>query len=188
MAAFKTITIVTNKVRGIVSDIALTTSLQIVDQVQQLQPRSTMIPTEMDLSFGLNSDITSDFTLEYFLSVVDIDNLPELASVRADNAWAAAQAWRVATGSFTIPTQTLEQADPRFFRPKAWANLEVGAAVRRMALCLLARSSGTPDQMSRGTIRYTEILEQRNFGDDNAYSDIEGNTDDFADDIGMQVY
>lgn len=157
--------------------------------IQQLQPRSQLMPTELDLAWGLNGDITADTELEVALTVVDIDNLPEIAAIRTNNAWQDVEIWRVASGSFTIPTKTLAHSDPRFFRPKAWNMREPGAAVRRMALVLLVFSSTSNISIIvQGTVRYTEILFERRFIGDNAYADIEGNDDDFDDDIGMNVF
>lgn len=186
-----TFQVLTEKTKGIAADPTIGTTPTILVNIQQLQPRSEMIPTEMDLSWGPNADLTADVSIEIFLSVIDIDNIPELAALQSDNAWAAAQAWRVSTGGFTIPQQLLEQADPRFFRPKSWSNFGVGAATKRRALCLMGRASGAVTSMLRGTIRFTEILTERKSGDDNAYNDVrpEGEPDSmYADDRGMETY
>lgn len=187
--------VVTNKVRGIFATADLVAGVPVIlEQIQLMQPRSEMIPTEMDLAWGINEDINQDKRLEIYLTVVDIDNIPEIGAIRSNNAWADMQKWQVSTGTFTIPTEVLNHLDPRFFRPKAWLNLEVGAAVRRMALVLIAFSNEGSDvqAIAMGTVRYTETLVQRVFGHDNAYSEVrEGfvrNENDWDDDYGMQVY
>ncbi len=149
--------------------------------LQTLRRFSTLTVTELDITFGITADISADLNNEYFLSVVDQDNLPEVAALRVDNAWQAAERWQVSTGAFTIPTQVLQRADPRFFYPKSWANLE--AQPRRLTLAILNFNAGVVGCLVQGTIRFTEVILQRTFGNDNAYSGV--NPAGFDDDHGM---
>lgn len=181
-------TIVTERSAGIHEIVVL--SVQdtpvVQNQIVAVPPFTEVIPTEMDLAWGLDTDITTDLMLEMYLGVVDIDNPPEATSIRSDNAWGDAQNWRVASGSFTLPVETLSHLDPRFFHPKAWANLDVGARSSRRFLCLVAITDGQPVSiLAVGNIRWTEIITQRRFGDDNAYADV-NDPKDFADDYGYE--
>ncbi len=161
--------------------------MALLEAIVPLPPWTEMIPTELDVAWGPAADISVDQAFQIFLSVVDIDSIPELASLQANAVWSDAQIWRVSTGSFTIPTQTLTHADPRFFHPKSYKAIPVGSVARRQALSFVGSSTITDISFfTIGVVRWTEIISQRVFGNDNAYSDLSGDMD-FNDDIMMGI-
>jgi len=189
--AFKSQLIFTNKTRGMHFAEQSTGALQILQNIQFMQPMSELLPTEMNLTFGLGQDISTDVSFELYLTVADIDNLPEIGTLRLNNSWQSQQRWQVSTGAFTIPTKVLDRVDPRWFRAKAYRNLEVGGTVRRMALVLLGNTSTNIQFIAQGTISYSETLIQRTFGNDNAYDDIwdgDDNENDHVDDYEMAIH
>ncbi len=188
--AFKTKQIITSRSRGFQFSVGPGGSLSVglLQQVTLLPPWTEVIPTELDFAWGPAADISADQAFQIFLSVVDIDNLPELASLQENAVWSDAQIWRVSTGSFTIPTQTLSKADPRFFHPKSYKAIPVGQSARRQALAFIGVSTITDiNFFGVGVLRWTEIITQRMFGSDNAFDDVHEEDGSFEDDYGMDI-
>lgn len=182
--SFNTRTVVTQRTRGVRFSQAGDGAPELAVLITMMRLNDEIMATAMDISWGLENDISNDAVAELYLSVVNLEALPEEAAMISDNAWSDAQRWQTAVGSFTIPTQTYFRSDPRWFRPKAWRADDVGASTRRRGLALVSVS----DSNTWGgfaTVHWTSIEQQRSWPDDNAYADLQ-NRSDFADDYGME--
>ncbi len=134
-------------------------------QVTVFIPRlGTITPLEWDVSFGPTSFSVSRL-LEWYLTLVDVDNLPLISGVSSRAIWSTLQKWLVlsAVGFGQIMTREIQD----FFNPASFNFTEVADYTQRLGLVLLCICDSSITVDSVGVLTYREDLVQRKFGGDN---------------------
>lgn len=162
--------------------VAASTSVVVLLKTMIWIPRLGIVtPLEWDVSYGVTTPITADETMEWFLTLVDIDNLPLIAGAADRAIWSAAQAWTRDTDVGKRQMLTREIQD--FFNPASFSFTERADFTQRLGVALLALSSNAETFFTVGVITYQEELIQRKWGGDNATFDRDdGDWEDFASD------
>ncbi len=151
--------------------------LQILAWIPHL---GTVTPLEFDISYGPNV-LSATTRSEYYVAMVDIDNLPTVAGVANRAIWGSMVNW-VSTTQVGI-NQSLSRDVADFFNPASFSYSELADFTQRSAVCFLVAVSGTVTIHGVGVLTWQEDLIQRVFGGDSATFDDsdQGWIDDFAD-------
>jgi len=141
-----------------------------VPEIAQILARIPRIgsvkPLELDISFGLNDDPV-DERPEFFLSSVDLDNLPTVAAARDRAFWQAVENWRLVGTALDIgPIQTMGRDLADFFNATAVLFTEAAGYTNRQAIVILISSNVTSNMIVQGVLYYEEQVVQRRFGGD----------------------
>lgn len=141
---------------------------QIIDVPLAPIPRmGSVTPLEWDASFGLNDSTYSSVAIEFYLTMIDRDNIPTSASVSARSIWGRYQRWRsVGTDAGPIMTTTDDVID--FLNPEGYTPSEFASFTQRLALCAIGISNTANIGIDMvATLTYQETVIQRVFGNDN---------------------
>ncbi len=123
-------------------------------------------PQELDFGYGVVDQPGTEF-IEWFLVLVDVDNLPTLASIRARSVWWRAQQWRT-IGTDNGPIQTMTQDRIDFLNSETYTFSEVADFTQRLALCAICNTDASSARIRvLGVLTYSETVIQRVFGSDN---------------------
>jgi len=181
--------VVTSIKRGRIDDLSLSVSTNVVtimgNPLAHLPRLGTITPLEFDSHYGVGSDPT-DSTSEWWLVMVDIDNLPTRESVRALSIWNALQNWR-SIGTDSGPTQTVTHAEVDFLNTQSYSFTEMADFTQRMAVCLLGLSNGSIAMLQVGVLTYAETIIQRVFGSDNWTFELDPWGSEFGDEWGNDM-
>ncbi len=144
----------------------------------------TITPLEFDMSYG-RFDVPSAGTvvqIEWMLTLVDVDNLPQAIGARDRAIWFAAQLWVCATAVGFVDMMKREIQD--FFNPASFSFTEVADYTQRLVVSLLTfTGSADVDVSAMGVMTFQEDLIQRKWGGDNSTFDVDdGDWEDFASD------
>jgi len=141
----------------------------------------TVTPLEFDVSYGLNANVTAALRMQWFLVMVDVDNLPSLEAVAERSIWNSFQHYQFYSSVGILQSMDRDLAD--FFNPSSFSYTEVANFTTRSAIALVAEEGGTKSINFSGVIVWQEVLIQRVFGGDSATFDEsdQGWIDDFAD-------
>ncbi len=152
--------------RVLAFDPAAAVTPEIVEEMIWVPRLGTVTPLEFDMSYGISGSIITN-RQEWYLTLVDVDNLPNVLGASGRAIWSALQTWIVS--SAVGITQTMNREIQDFFNPASFNFAERADFTQRLALVLLNVSSEA-DQTSHvaGVITYQEDLVQRVFGNDNA--------------------
>ncbi len=127
----------------------------------------TVTPIELDISYGLSDDPT-DEVLEFYCNSVDVDNLPDVTSLRFNSFWGALQQWRaVGTPANVIQTMTREVQD--FLNPPTFAFTELAGFTQRQGVSLITYCGSSSDVLVLAVLTYLETVLQRVWGDDDVH-------------------
>ncbi len=137
----------------------------IVVQLAWLQRLSTLTPLELDMSYGPSS-LPGGQPNEWYMGLVDIDNLPSIEGLADRAIWSAAALW-VVTSSVGI-NQALKRETADFFNPASFTVTEVADFTTRMLIALMNHSgAGSPPTVNAiGVLTYQEDVVQRVFPSD----------------------
>ncbi len=140
---------------------------EILGDVLAWLPRlGTITPLEWDAFFGDGGDVTND-VLEWHLLLLDIDNLPTIASIRARALWQALQRWRD-FGTAGNEAMVTSKAEVDWLNPEAYTFTEFASFTQRLAMAVIGNSQGNTISMDCiGVLTYMETVIQRVFGSDN---------------------
>ncbi len=176
--------IITSIKRKSFRDVGNTSSQNTVTKIRDLVfiPRlGTITPLEWDVSYGVASGLAASVRAEFYLALIDVDNLPQIAGLSDRALWAAAQFWLSMTEIGVINTYTREVQD--FFNPTSFNFSERADYTQRLAISLLTFFSQTETADAIGVLTYQEDLIQRKFGNDNStFVRDDGDWEDFASD------
>lgn len=154
------------------------TALQALIWVPRL---GTVTPLELDMSYGVTSAVTANALFEWYLVLVDIDNLPTQDGAFTRAIWSSAQAWTV--DSAVNKRQMLNREVNDMFNPASFSFTEMADFTQRLAISLLAIFTTIETTFNLGVITWQEQLIQRVFGSDSAtFNESDsGWIDDFSD-------
>jgi len=141
----------------------------------------TVTPLEFDLSYGVTSLIASNERFEWYLVLVDVNNLPTQTGAFTQAIWSAAQAWTVDTA--VGKRQVLSREVNDMFNPQSFSFHEVADFTQRLAVSLIAEFNQAETSFVLGVITWQETIIQRVFGGDSATFDESDSVwiDDFSD-------
>jgi len=125
----------------------------------------TITPVEWDVTYGLGT-APSAVRLEWYLLMVDVDNLPFIGSIRDRAIWGTMQRWRL-VGTDAGPIQTLQHQEVDFFNPETYNMTEMAAFTQRLAVVVIAHTDQNQTVDCYGVLTYIETVIQRVFGSDN---------------------
>lgn len=153
-----------------------------------IPPLSRSSALQLQTWFGLQHPDSDADDLELYLRAVDIDNLPDVSSMRLNSEWMAAHFWSV-LGAGTGHQQVLEK-DGLVIISKPVANVELADRTRDFRWAILLNSVAGGAVIVMGTFAYDIELIQRVWGDD-AYTwngDPGQNNRDGISEIDMDIY
>jgi len=139
--------------------LASTNVPQIAQIVAWLPRLGTITPVEMDITYGMTDDPNDGEGPEFFFALVDVDNIPDIASLRSNSLWTRAQRWQIL--SSVGFAQMLNHDVIDWFNPKTYNYSEVNGFTRRTALCVLVSSNNTSSIVVQGSVTWVETLTQR---------------------------
>ncbi len=159
-----------------VPDASVITNLSTMAWVPRL---GSITPLEWDVSLGL-TDVQISSRVNFFLVLVDVDNLPLITGAADRAIWSFAQFWDVLTAVGTHQTLSREVQD--FFNPASFSFTERADFTQRLGIALLLHSVNKSHD-AIGVLTFQETLIQRKWGGDNSTFDRDdGDWEDFASD------
>ncbi len=166
--------------RDIAAGISATTVTLIADLIW-IPRLGTVTPLEFDISYGVSGVVTAGTRMEWWLALVDINNLPGVEGLLTRAIWYAAQFWQF--GDATGINQMLSRDLVDFFNPQSYTYGEVADFTQRSAISVIGRQSSNKTTDAVGVITWQEVLIQRVFGGDSAtFDDSDAKwVDDFSD-------
>ncbi len=167
--------------RVIAESVGVSASPVVLVEVAWIPRLGTITPLELDITYGTTDpDVTS--TMEFYLALVDISNVPLIESVAERSIWGAMVNWVVHDLTGVIQTMMRDTAD--FFNPASFSYSELADFTQRSVLALLANTEVNTQEATVIGVCYFQVdLLQRVFGSDSAtFNDSDsGWIDDFAD-------
>ncbi len=151
----------------------------VAEIVTNLKELATLTPWEIDISYGIGGDPADGSNFEWFLAVVDLDDLPGVASLRRNSIWNAAQHWRK-EGTPAEFFQTLSRESADFFVPVAYKNFEPAERRQNRALAIVVHTSATLAMISQGTVGFQQDIIQRTWRGDDSWKDVTGKMGSFG--------
>ncbi len=166
--------------RDIAAGISATTVTLIRDLIW-IPRLGTVTPLEFDVSYGISGIVTAGTRMEWWLALVDINNLPGVEGLVTRAIWYAGQFWQFDTAVGI--TQMLSRDLVDFFNPASFTYSELADFTQRSAIALIGRQSSNKTTDAVGVITWEEVLIQRVFGGDSATFDESDAVwvDDFSD-------
>lgn len=130
-----------------------------------IPPLSRSRPIQLQGWWGVTDDPADSEFLRIYLRDVDIDNVPDEASLRIKHVWAAAQNW-AHVGTAGNAVQTLERVHHISFGGDKVENMTLGNRVQNYAWALRLHSGITSSFLFIGTFTAEIELVQRIWGND----------------------
>lgn len=139
-------------------------------RIRALANNSTITPLELDINHGIQED-PSEQNVELYLSVVDVDNLPDAAGLRTGSQWQTGVNYET-VGAATGIFQTHNSEQIEFYNPKTWAS-PVDGGPRQRYLALIANDipGNTPGYKIAAQITFLETNLQRSFPGKDDYNE-----------------
>ncbi len=165
-------------------NIAQAMSANVITNLQNLIwiPRlGTVTPLEFDISYGITGIIGGSIRMEWYLVLVDVNNLPLIEGASERAIWSSAQFWQLSTAVGFQQMLSRDLAD--FFNPASFSFHEVADFTQRLVIALVGFQNTTEAVDAVGVITWQETLIQRVFGGDSATFDDSDSKwiDDFSD-------
>lgn len=175
------ISIKRHRIRSIAQGL-VTTVPEILDLGVAIPRLGTITPLEWDVSWGVTGIITQSIRYEIYMTLIDIDNLPQIAGIADRAIWSSAQFWQFNTGVGI--TQMLQREIQDFFNPASFTFTERADFTQRLSLAIIGLITNANEGVDTvGVLTYQEELIQRVFGNDNAsYETDNGDWEDFGSD------
>lgn len=152
---------------------------EILSIVAWLPRLGSITPLEMDISYGLSDGATDNELIEFFLALVDVDNIPDGAALRSHAIWQRVQSWQVASAVGVNQMMSYDVID--WFTPPTYTYTEVAGFTRRTALCILALSNQTSSVLVQGRLNWVETMTQRVWSDSGVEGELTVEAEESAD-------
>ncbi len=159
--------------------LAAANTVELLQTIINIPRLGTVRPTELDIAYGVTDDPSSALW-EVFLADMDPEALPDVSALRQRSLWQRVQNWRDQGGAAAgNPIQTMSEGVFDFWNGQSYVQRAAEFHAQR-TIAFAAISQLTDTIRIQGTIFWEEILVQRVWGDDNAFSDL--SFEDYQDD------
>ncbi len=167
--------------RVIGQSVGVSASPVVLVEVAWIPRLGTITPLELDITYGTaDPDVTS--TMEFYMTLVDVNNLPLIEAVAERSIWGTMVNWVVHDLTGVIQTMMRDTAD--FFHPASFSYSELADFTQRSVVAILANTEvNTQEATVIGVCYFAVDLIQRVFGSDSAtFNESDSKwIDDFAD-------
>jgi len=145
------------------------TTVTVIADLIWIPRLGTITPLEFDVSYGISANITAGTRMEWYLALVDVNNLPGIEGLISRSVWSAEQFYMFLSSVGVLQTLSRDIVD--FFNPASFTYSELTGFTQRSAISLLGFQSSSRSTEAVGTITWQEELIQRVFGGDSATFD-----------------
>ncbi len=151
--------------------IASSAVVELLQSIIRIPRLGSIRPTELDITYGVTDD-PSDERVEVFLADGDPAALPDVSALRQRSLWQTAQNWRDQAGADAgNPIQTLSREKQEFWNGSTYIQRAAEFHAERN-LMFMTFSTAQTEFLIQGVIFWEEILIQRRWNNDNAFSDL----------------